>query len=281
MSVETRYIAMDMDGTLLQPEGRGISTKTKEVLLCCQEAGHTLVLVSGRIISGLAEYAKELRMDRFGGYVIGINGAQIMECRTEKRLLERKMPPLLARRYIKAWKALPLWNDASLATFAYLDDGRMLGESTEGPSVLRAAKHNCLTLEIVNHVEDHLHEDLWKVVVSGDREALQQGAETLREQFREELYLAGSSPVFLEAMPLGVDKGSGLLHLMDVLGADISQVIAFGDGENDLPLLQTAGMGVAMGNALESVKQSVTYHTLSNAEDGIAHFLTEVLNLIP
>jgi len=82
--------------------------------------------------------------------------------------------------------------------------------------------------------------------------------------------LVQSLPVQLETLPPGASKGDGLRRLLADLGIDPRHVLAIGDGENDLEMLQLAGIGVAMANAPASVRAAADYVTASNDEDGVA-----------
>ena len=82
---------------------------------------------------------------------------------------------------------------------------------------------------------------------------------------------------YLEVIPKVINKGQGIRDICKVLGIRAEQVISFGDAENDIPMIREAGMGVAMGNAAEVVKQAADMVTLSNNEDGIAAALEKLL----
>ena len=79
-----------------------------------------------------------------------------------------------------------------------------------------------------------------------------------------------SEPYFLELVPKGIDKAQSLAVLLEKIGATKEEMIAVGDGFNDLSMIKFAGLGVAMANAQEVVRQSADYITLSNEEDGVA-----------
>lgn len=91
---------------------------------------------------------------------------------------------------------------------------------------------------------------------------------SLRLQGRISVYR--SEPFFLELVPQGIDKARSLAVLLDELGMTREQMVAMGDGYNDLSMIRFAGMGVAMANAQEPVKKAADYITLSNDEDGVA-----------
>ena len=86
-----------------------------------------------------------------------------------------------------------------------------------------------------------------------------------------------TAPFYLEVIPKVINKGQGIRDICAVLGIDPAQVISFGDAANDIPMLEAAGMGVAMGNAQEAVKAAADMVTLSNNEVGIAAALEKLI----
>ena len=94
---------------------------------------------------------------------------------------------------------------------------------------------------------------------------------------QEPVFLAESTALDLEAMPLGVDKGYGLSQLARHLGLDRSQVAAVGDGGNDVAMLRYAALGVAMGNGSDEAKAAADYITADNDHDGLAQFIDKLL----
>ena len=86
-----------------------------------------------------------------------------------------------------------------------------------------------------------------------------------------------SEPYFLEVLPKGIDKARSLGRLLEILGMKREQMIACGDGYNDLSMIRFAGLGVAMENAVLPVRQEADYITLSNNEDGVAHVVEKFM----
>ena len=93
----------------------------------------------------------------------------------------------------------------------------------------------------------------------------------------ETLTVVQTAPFYLEVIPRSINKGQGIYDICRVLEILPENVIAFGDAQNDIPMLQAAGMGVAMGNATADTKAAADYVTLSNNEDGIAAALAHFL----
>lgn len=91
-----------------------------------------------------------------------------------------------------------------------------------------------------------------------------------KKDLKDSYWLGLTTPKWLELMPLGITKGSGLQALTELLHIPMANVMAFGDGENDIEMLQAAGIGIAMENAMEEVKAAADDITAGNNNDGIA-----------
>ena len=118
-----------------------------------------------------------------------------------------------------------------------------------------------------------------KCLIPGAPELLVELEEKMKAFFGEALSISRSAPFFLEIMAPGVGKDHSLARLLAQLDLTREQLIAFGDGFNDLTMLRFAGMGVAMANAADEVKAVADFVTLSNDEDGVAHAVEKwVLN---
>ena len=108
-------------------------------------------------------------------------------------------------------------------------------------------------------------------------EALPEVQRTIAEKLPQSLTVVQTAAFYLEIIPAVINKGQGIFDVCRALGIRPEEVIAFGDAENDIPMLRAAGMGVAMGNATEAVKAAADMVTLTNNEDGIAAALEMLL----
>ena len=90
---EYNAIAMDLDDTLLTSDLQ-ISNETKKALLKCQEDGIIVILASGRPIYAIEKYAKELELEKYGGYIVGFNGAAVKDCHTGQLIMQKNLPAI-------------------------------------------------------------------------------------------------------------------------------------------------------------------------------------------
>ena len=125
-----------------------------------------------------------------------------------------------------------------------------------------------ITIKDFNEIDDN--EEIIKVMMIDPAEILDPAIEKLPKDLYEKYSVFKSAEFFLEFTNKEVDKGLGLKKLGEYLGIAKDEMIACGDAGNDLSMVKYAGMGVAMGNATNDVKEIANYITLSNDEDGIA-----------
>jgi Cof subfamily protein (haloacid dehalogenase superfamily) len=129
----------------------------------------------------------------------------------------------------------------------------------------------------VENLADFLHFSPIKILMSAQPEEIHKIQQEIAAFLPPELTVVQTAAFYLEVIPAVINKGQGIRDICGVLGIDTRQGITFGDAQNDIPMLQVAGMGVAMGNATEAVKAAANMVTLDNNEDGIAAALEKLL----
>jgi len=272
--MDIQAIVLDIDGTLLTSD-RKITKKTKEALLTAQEAGIKLLLASGRSTFGLVPFAKELNMQKYGGLLIANNGAMVTDASGNKMHLNETIhqtPVKSLIQHIQYFDAhVMLMDHKKLHT---MNVEQAVIETEKGPlNVVIAESEDC-GLEIVEHAHlNDFNEPVTKITIAAKPTKLSEMSKELMAPIEQEVSHAFTSPHFIEIMKKGVDKAYGLDAALETLGISNKQAIAFCDGENDLPLIQHAGIGVAMGNATENVKKHADLITHTNDNDGIAEVL--------
>ena len=109
-----------------------------------------------------------------------------------------------------------------------------------------------------------------KLLMTGDASLMIKAEEELAEIVGNRMDVFRSAPFFIELVPKGIDKAQSLIRLLELIGLSTNDMIAFGDGYNDLSMLKLAGVGVAMANAVPEVRAEADFITKSNEEDGVA-----------
>lgn len=280
-----KWIVTDMDGTLLNGRDE-ISETTKKALMACQEKGIRLILASGRSYVRQMPYAEELKLKKYGGCLIENNGL------TYNDLTEggRHKQTSLGRDDIEV--LFPFLQKWEVEIQSYEDDAihywipdwmRPFKEreriekhySPEHPMVAGAwswvtENINGYPRLIEIHTMEELPDKLNKINATDNPERINELHEALTGQYGERYEIVRTGPRLIEIAPKGITKGKTLKKLMDMAGIRPEEVIAFGDGENDVDMFRTVSYGIAMGNAENYVKVHAFDVTKSNEEDGIA-----------
>lgn len=267
-------IALDLDGTLTNSE-KNITPRTFDALMKAQREGVRLMLASGRPTFGISALANQLQLADYGGYVLSYNGGRIIDwCEKTvifSQVVDQKLVPIL---YDFAEKA-------QLPIVTYLPEA-ILASKNEGEYLAEEARINGMPIVVAqNFVEEAMQiaGGSTKFLIPGEPELLIQLESEMKAALSEQMEVFRSAPFFLELPPKGIDKAQSLQRLLTHLGLERESLMAFGDGFNDLSMIQFAGQGVAMANAVEEVKSIADFVTTSNEEDGIAHALEQLLFL--
>lgn len=260
-----RLIALDLDGTL-NNDHKKITQKTKEALIAVQKQGVIVVLASGRPTPGLRRESDELELEKYHGLLLSYNGGRIVDASTEEVIYERSLPKDTAVKLLKHLETFPVTPIVEDGKYYYTADRK-------GFMIEFESRLNQMDIKIVNNIADELNFNPVKIMIAAPNEHLIPVSDKIMEPFAYELSFVQSTPFYLEATMKGVDKASSLQTICDYLSISPSQVMAFGDAQNDISMLHFAGLGVAMGNAIDEVKLAADEVTLSNNEDGIAHML--------
>ena len=265
-----KMIVLDVDGTLLTDE-QTISTRTRATLLKVQQMGVRVVLASGRPTHGVMPLARALELDKNGGFVLSYNGAQIIHVPTGERVFERRIDPQFMA-YLERGA-----RKRGFTIFTYRED-RIVTSNAQNVHVQHEAKLSGMRVEEATDWAAAVDFSPCKVMLVSDDEAALVGLEEhWRRRLAGTLDVLRSEDYYLEVVSESVDKSNTLTVLLEKEGIDPTDVVAIGDGVRDVPMLQLVGLGVAMGNAQDSVKACADVVTLTNAEDGVAVALEKAI----
>lgn len=269
-----RLVAIDLDGTLLDTN-KEISEKNKTAIHMATEKGVKIVICSGRVYSGARIYAKQLGiMDP----IIACNGAIIRENTDGKVIYSDFMNTE------DCLRILDIFHENNIYFHVYAGE-TMLTERLDYNSLKYYEKNKALPekdrveIDIVTDMERKLRELDGKVLkfvaVSDDSELLA----TVRKKLSvvETVDVTSSNYNNFEVVNKGVNKGKALERLAEVLKIPPQEMIAIGDNENDIPMFDFAGLGVAMGNAEGCAKEAADYITAANTEDGVAKVIEKFI----
>ena len=262
--VDYKAVAMDLDDTLLTTDLQ-ISAGTKRILMKCQKEGMHIILASGRPIYAIEKHARELELEKYGGYIVGFNGAAVKDCKAQRLIMQKNLP----KEYIRTLYELSVKNGVFIHTYV----GDEIITPQNNPYTEIEGKLTGMSIRETENFLKSVDREVVKVLMLENPEYLKMVYEKLSTVLGNELSLTISKPYFLEIMDKGIEKSAALLHICNKIGMKKEQLIAFGDSYNDLSMLTTAGLGIAMGNAQIDIKKQADYVTDGNDEDGIANAL--------
>jgi len=263
---QIRLIALDIDGTLLTGD-RAVSDRTKGVIDRVKEMGIYVVLISGRSFSAVKPLYDQLQLH---APVVCYNGAGVFDGDTGETLFSREIDDWHTRRIVDAARSRDIHVQLFKGDEFYYERVR--------PEAVNYENHINLRGTVVNFDE---MEDLrvLKALCLGEHEKLLELSDDIRRAYGSRIYQVFSFPTFLEIMHERVNKREGLKAVSRQFGIDPESIVAFGDGQNDIEMLQFAGIGVAMDNASDPVKEAADSIAPSNNDDGVSRFLEDLLGL--
>ncbi|KAF0224580.1 MAG: HAD-superfamily hydrolase subfamily IIB [Erysipelotrichaceae bacterium] len=285
-----KLIVMDMDGTLLNEDGI-ITQETLEALWAVQANGILLAIASGRHPKGLIAFVKQLRMDKYGGYLIGVNGAMVVKV-PEMVTLKRHLMPAsdvqdlfrfghemaietLAVHDETIYNYIPSSLIESKMMYRLLNNINPAIKDTAGVwSFIQDHRKN---YPVIHKIENYLDEygSANKVCFAHEPEVMEVFYPLLQKRFSSHFNVMRTSPRWYELSPKGIDKGSALNEVKLILNIKTEEIMCFGDGENDLPMFAECGYPIAMANAMPLVKEKAWALTSKNTEDGIAQAIKQ------
>lgn len=260
-----RAIALDLDGTLTNHD-KVVTPRTRQALLQAESKGAIIILASGRPTYGIVPVAECLELEKRGGYILSYNGGNIVNAKTGEKLFSQFLPDAMIPILYKYAK------EKNHALLGYAGN-EIITEMPDDQYVKEESRINKMNIRKVDNLLDALEPHPTKLLMTGDPTDMIKAEEELVEILGEKMDIFRSAPFFLELVPKGIDKAQSLLRLLSKINLTPADLMAFGDGYNDLSMLKLAGVGVAMANAAPEVRADADYVTLSNEEDGVAEAL--------
>lgn len=267
-----KMIVLDIDGTLTNDEKK-ITPKTLDALKKAQERGIILVLASGRPVAGLKQLSCELEMDTHHGILLAYNGGKVLDAEDGTVLYEKSIPVERAKAVLRHLEQFPVTPMTYGKDCLYTMDKN--GYKVEYESRI-------IGLEVTETkipLSEFLSVSPVKILTAAPNEVLLSKMEEITAPFAEEFSFVMSAPFYLECNMKGINKATSLDYVCKNMGIKREEIISFGDAQNDITMIEYAGLGIAMENACEELKAVANEITLSNNEDGIAVALEKHLNI--
>ncbi|MCL2748088.1 MAG: Cof-type HAD-IIB family hydrolase [Oscillospiraceae bacterium] len=256
-----KLIAVDIDGTLLNSRSE-LTSRTQQAIYSALDAGVIFVVSTGRPLAGVEHLVALMDADL---PFITYNGAVVVMGKSKRRLFSQMLPEHLCREVVELGiarrVAVLLWRDAQLY------------------APISTPKND--TYIKISRVTPMIEPDLDKLVRGGaDKMLWCDGADRIYplqnemwEHFAGRLNCHTSHAQLLEFVDIGVSKARAMEKLGALYGIGRDEMMAIGDGYNDLSMIKYAGLGVAMANAVPEVLKEADFITRSNDEDGVAHVI--------
>lgn len=279
-----KMLAFDLDGTLLRSD-KSIDYRTKEAIKRAMEKGIHIAIASGRDKNGCKFVYEPLGLDKGNNFLALVNGQIIYDFAKKEYDLDHVLTPedgLKIQEVCKKYGVEGIFC-CGYDFYSYISKtGRMMknirswfkGEPADYGLKSGQELRNFIDLDFKPYV---FEQDINKVCLVKTPKFFEKNLDKLKEDLKDyDLLLVG--PNWLEIMPKGVSKASALNQIAQSLGFTMNEVMAFGDAENDIEMLKKAGIGVAMGNAMDTAKQSADLVTDTNENNGIGKVIDALLD---
>ncbi|MDN5332114.1 MAG: hypothetical protein PWP45_1339 [Tepidanaerobacteraceae bacterium] len=288
MSTPYKMIALDVDGTLIS-SGYTVSSRTRQALRKAIGMGMIVTLATGRFWGSAVRIARSIPVN---APVVSNDGALIKDVHSGKELFFRPLPLEVAKHVLKRAERYP-----SFEVQIFLKEKKIFSGTAYWKMQLRRYFRSARKFSLpgfYNYMKDFvllpvenagsleraallLKEAPTKIVVSGKPEEIRDFSGELVKDLGDRIYITSAIKNSIDILEGSVSKAKGLEVLSGILGIKREEIIAVGDNLNDIEMLKFAGLGVAMGNAPETVKQRADFVTAKNDEDGVAFLVEKVL----
>lgn len=263
-----RLVVLDLDGTLLGSNNE-ISPRNLGVLRALHRRGVHVCIATGRMQP--TAQAVTATID-FPHTLAVFNGALVINSNTDERLQQWYLSPAETRELFTCYVGLHLEKTCRFDVFT---DHMWFATPLTDDVVGRAKKYK---VPIANLPPEWPGAEAAKVMMRVPLSQAREIATTVGERFPH-LQTTMSTPTLLEVNASNASKGQAIVRLAHTLGIDTNDIVAFGDQLNDVDMLKVAGYAVAMGNAIDDVKQIADHITGPHHEDGVAQVLESLFSL--
>lgn len=261
-------IALDLDGTLLNSK-KELSAVNLAALEKASEAGWEIVPTTGRFYGGMPDFIRGLP---FVHYAITINGAYVEDLLEGNEIYTAEMPYKQAIDIMKYLDKLPVIYDCYMDNDAFMTEAlkAKVNEIVENPRIRKMFYDLRKPVSELKEFLENRGQDVQKIQFFTKDAALRLKLLDEMPRVFENIAVSSSSPQNIEVNQVKATKGLALMALADHLGIDRAHTIAFGDGLNDISMLEAAGIGIAMANGCKEALEAADYITDTCDEDGVA-----------
>lgn len=257
-----KLIAIDLDGTLLN-DRKQLTDQNIAAINAASKIGVNVVLCTGRPITGIQRYLKQLDLQNEHEYAITYNGALAQNLNGET----------LIKHTLKFEDYLEIERfSRQVGVHFHIDGKNHIYTANKNISPFTVGESFLVEMGLRYRAVDEMDPTLEipKAMFIDEPKILGKAHDQIIEKFGSDFSIAQSEPYFIELMPKNVSKGNAVRELAARLNLQMGQVMAIGDQGNDLSMVKAAGLGVAMENGIDAVKDAAQFITATNNESGVA-----------
>lgn len=267
-----KVLAVDFDGTLLRSD-RTVSVETINALKRYKDCGGKVVLCTGRIFNSIKPEAEKLGLS---GEIYCYQGSALYDIESGARRAHIPVPP----KHVK--DICTFFEDKDIYFQTYVDDVIFCKKFTEEgnyyyENFCKGARF-ATNVPLSTYFEKHPDCKATKILAIVDDERIEGLIEEILDKFGHVVTAFRSEKGFLEVISSRSGKGNALLTYCKQCGVDVKDAVAIGDSMNDIPMIKNAGLGIAMGNARDAIKEVADYVCDTNDNDGVAKVIDMIIN---
>lgn len=261
-----KMVALDLDDTLLNDKGQ-ITDENRNAIKKATQLGVKIIIVSGRSYSSTKQYINDLGLEHL---TVSLNGAYVMEPCGDKIFFSCPIDSNIG------YEILKLLEKQDIHVNFYEGEKVLCAKETDHAKYYMSL--NNIKIEFVDSLSEYSkNSQIGKLLLIDERDKLDKIKASLADKFDVSVNITFSKPNFLEIYDKHASKGKAVLKVAQEYGIKPEEIIAMGDGENDISMIRAVGMGIAMGNARESVKNEAKFVTLTNNENGVAYAINKFI----
>ncbi len=264
-----KCVAIDVDGTLVNDDKK-LTQRTIDSIKMAIQKDIKIVVSSARSFYRLKDYLEQLQLIKNNQYTICFNGAIIIENKNEEVMLSNNFDTE------EIWELISLANKFKTSIFLYSMNNvfvEKVPRIIENSKNFKNVKLDLLKFEGINFDKDKIY----KILFVDDYDKVTEIKKKISKEFLQKYEITSSIPECIEFVKKGITKSKSLQFICEKCNIEKSEVIAIGDADNDLEMINFAGLGVAMENATDSLKEKADYITNSNNDDGVANVIEKYI----
>lgn len=270
-----RLIVSDVDGTLVT-EDKTITQGTIDAILQAQKMGCEVAIASGRSWNEMQDVRTHLPSIR---YYICSNGACIMDAKSDTLLFHDSYTPEVGIKILRSLDSYDVFLEAYVGDHIYADTAYLsrIDEFTSPHIQPLVMESRTFVEDMITFLENNdasIDKIQFFYGTTQKRDAILQDM-----QGNKEFHIILSSENNMEFIKPGLNKGTALHQLAEILQVQPAEIMTIGDSNNDLPMLQYASYSYAMANGTDTAKEAARFQARSNEDDGVAHAIAAVLDI--